>query len=145
MKHIVSPRYRIGPPCVRVQIGRHDFDRSRVRRNLANGRAHFLGPPKVPYGRANAPAIAKKLRDAVPGNVTGPTRDSDDSARGRRSDCGRCHVHSPEFARPNARAAGFKTLQMMRPLTRPQARLQRRRIQGGDRRVRILRKFVNER
>ena len=59
MEDIVSPRDRVAPAGVRVEIGRHEFDRSRVRRNLADRRAHFLRPAEVPDGRANAPAIAE--------------------------------------------------------------------------------------
>ena len=56
MEHIVGRRDRIGPASVCIEVGRHEFDRSRIRRNLADGRPHFLGLPEVPYGRSNAPA-----------------------------------------------------------------------------------------
>jgi hypothetical protein len=70
MEHIVSPRDRIGPANIRIEIGRRELDCAGIRRDLADCRAHFLSSPKVPDSRANAPAFVEKLSNAVSGNVT---------------------------------------------------------------------------
>src|SRR5208337_4476676 len=54
MEHVVRPCDRIRPASVCIEVGCHEFDLSRVRRNLADGRAHFLAPTELPDGRATA-------------------------------------------------------------------------------------------
>jgi hypothetical protein len=59
MEHIVSPRDRIGPANIRIEIGRRELDCAGVRGDLADRRAYPLGSPKVPNRCANAPAFVE--------------------------------------------------------------------------------------
>ena len=59
MENIISAGNGVGPACIGIEIGRHKFDRCRVRSDLADGRSCFFGPRKVSYCRANAPAVAE--------------------------------------------------------------------------------------
>ncbi len=146
MEHVVRPCDRIRPASVCIEVGCHEFDLSRVRRNLADGRAHFLAPTELPDGRANAPAIAEKLGNAVTGNVAGPPSDEHQTARGRRCDRRRCHGASPllpalsergdEFSIPRSRFSwhllwrGFLATWECQTPTSPYARAGRKRVRA---------------
>jgi hypothetical protein len=69
MEYILSALDRVAPANIQFEIGRHELDCASIRRDLADGRAHFLGSPHVPDGGENAPAFIEELSNAVSGDV----------------------------------------------------------------------------
>ncbi len=87
MQYIVSTGNGVRPPGVGIEIGGHEFDLASVGGDLTYAHTRFFGPRKVSYCRANAPAFAQQLSDAIRSYIPRPTGDDDQTL----STNWRCH------------------------------------------------------